>query len=255
MIEQESFTDTEDWIERQLEEVYNLSYAIPLTLLHNITTLELVNCSEFLQRLDCHIWNDHNVFAGMQASHHQLQEIRLFGDYDQYDEVLEGLASFVDIPSVRRLYGLHVTGQHHDDDRLFVSFSHITGLHFECSSTGSSFLENLLRSVEALEDFYYEHSHVLNDMVIYYGQSVICNLRKHTRKTLQTLTYVDVDCKPVRDDVCDSFFLPSLHDFAVLRHAVIGYAIFGVDLDQNRRDECKELGIEFPATLIFDHTR
>ncbi|KAL8895617.1 MAG: hypothetical protein Q9192_003537 [Flavoplaca navasiana] len=167
--------------------------------------------------------------------------------------IWKALLQFLDIPSVRRLYGLCVKAQHHDDDNLFARSSHITGLRFECSSIGSSFLENLFRSVEALEDFYYEHIHFLNDMVIYYGRSVICTLGEHTRKTLQTLTYLDIDCKPARDDVCDSFYLPSLHDFAVLKHVAIEYVLLrverGFDCDQDDGVKMYRLVDVMPPTL------
>ncbi|KAL9001572.1 MAG: hypothetical protein Q9169_000147 [Polycauliona sp. 2 TL-2023] len=235
--EQEPFEDSGDLIERQLEGAYDIPYAVPLVLLHNITVLELVNCSEFLQRLDGDVWHDHVVLAGIQDSHHRLQEIKLFGNHDEGGEELEVLASFVDIPSVRRLHGLHVAADSNPSNGcLFARISHITEIHFECSSIDSFYFEKLLGCVEALENFYYEHNRSISDMNLHYGRSIICALQEHARATLQTLTYVDSSPETAAHEECASCHLPSLHDFSALRHVAIEYAI----LQHEHTVECDE---------------
>lgn len=226
LTEQEPFADTDEWFERQLEGVCCLPYAVPLTFLHNITALELVNCSELLQGLDDHVWNDHNVFSGLQTSHHSLQEVRLLGTHDEGAE-FEVLASFTDIPSVRRLYGLHVVANSkkiEEGDFPYTRFHGITEIHIECSSIGSPYFARLLGSIGALEDFYYEHNQSIDDQAPCSGRKIICALQQHARETLQTLTYLD-SSQESRGKESYMCYRTSLQDFLVLRHVAIEYPI------------------------------
>ncbi|KAL8672283.1 MAG: hypothetical protein Q9168_003254 [Polycauliona sp. 1 TL-2023] len=228
LAEQEPFKGNDDWFEQQLEGTYDLAYAIPLTFLHNITVLELVNCSDFLQRIDRDVWDDHKALAAMRDSHHRLQEIRLFGNHEDGGEDMEVFASFADLPSVRRLHGLHVTAESKRSEGcfLFEQASHITEIHLECSSIESFYLERLLGFIEGLEKFYYEHNRSINEMILHSGRGIICALRQYARETLQTLTYFDSSPETTAEDESVGCHLPSLHDFLVLRHVAIEYALF-----------------------------
>ncbi|KAI4262399.1 MAG: hypothetical protein L6R42_002429 [Xanthoria sp. 1 TBL-2021] len=56
------------------EGFYALAWAVPLIALPNIETLEMVNCSEFLQLLP--------VFPDMRPTHHHLKQVGLFGNWN-----------------------------------------------------------------------------------------------------------------------------------------------------------------------------
>ncbi|KAL8855010.1 MAG: hypothetical protein Q9221_000206 [Calogaya cf. arnoldii] len=258
LIGEEPFSDfsgSYEWIEKQIEGTCDLPFAIPLNFLHNITVLELVNCSEFLQELDRDPWGSHSVCSELRESHHHLKEIRLFGNHDGGGEVLEVLASFVDIPSVRRLHGFHITADSNQSDydpSVFSRFRKITGIHFECSSIDSEYFEKLLCSIEALEDFYYEHNSAVNDEVLHNDQQIICGLENHARKSLQTLTYLDSSSESA-GDFDDSTYLPSLHDFSVLRHVAIDYSTLlprhAPDCDPDDSKRMYKLVDMMPSTL------
>lgn len=215
-------THTDYWIDSLLEGKYELSYAAALTSLHNIEVLELINCSEFVRdELLVHI-------SVMKNTHHQLRRVGLFGDHFQCGESLTVLAKFAEILSVRMIYGLHVFGAYSDNSPWPSDpfCSSIEEMHFECSAIDASILDKLLQSTDALKTFYYDHDDFLNCIPDFEPRRITFNLCSNAKKTLESLTLVNLSGTGSCIDEEERGFAVSLDDFLVLRHIAIDCSIF-----------------------------
>ncbi|KAL8785620.1 MAG: hypothetical protein Q9213_003274 [Squamulea squamosa] len=207
------------WNDPEPETDYALAFCIPFITLQNIQILELTNCTNFLYMIK-------PVLEEMQQTHHQLKEVRLIGNHAESDQHLELLSNFAKLPAVRKLYGLHVTG---DRDRL-LDFPYetccytIEEIHLECSGIDGYCFEKLLNSCTALKMLYYEDNRSGNELIEGGPRRTISGLRMNTCETLESLTLLDPS--NIIADAEDSLYSAELCNFQVLKHVAIECSIF-----------------------------
>ncbi|KAL8647509.1 MAG: hypothetical protein Q9226_006401 [Calogaya cf. arnoldii] len=227
-------------IDMQPEGLRTFSYIIALTSLHRIEALELTNCSEsFLKEFK-------TVVEIMESSHSQLKRVELVRSRHRYDECLQVLAIFSQIPSVRIIRGLHVIGTI-EYALQWPSRSSIEEIYFERSVVDGSSFEKLFYSTNTLKIFHYDYDSFLNFQTPpgYHPRRIISNLCSTAEKTLESLTLVNLsDFGTASGD--EAAFNISLRRFLVLRHIAIDCSVF---IDAKDTNDVSTLVDMLPATL------
>ncbi|KAL8723907.1 MAG: hypothetical protein Q9166_008225 [cf. Caloplaca sp. 2 TL-2023] len=236
---------------------YDRAYAAIFAILQNIEILEIVISADFILKVAPNL----PLFFD---THCRLQEIRLFGHRDG-GETLESLFLMASIPSVRRIYGLHMDGKTQDhyyrngattSSGSCPPVGSIEDIYFECSAINGSSFEGLLSAVNALKTFYYENS---NDILFgcnlfFEPRRLISNLREYASESLESLTLVDLGWGESLGDK-DVKTLGSLRNFRKLKYAAIECSLFIVKEDPEEEDRALETGYYSEQDLGYDISR
>ncbi|KAL8805758.1 MAG: hypothetical protein Q9182_001791 [Xanthomendoza sp. 2 TL-2023] len=203
-----------------IEEFTTLAYCIPMISLCNAQVLELTNCSDFMLELA-------PLLQIPRLTLFRPIEVGLFGDHDERGPKIHLLSRFADLPSVRKIYGFHITGDVETGDPLHYSTKalDLEELHFERSGIDGYCFERLLNSCKALKIFYYEDDYFMHDTFDTGPRRTIFSLRMNSLATLESLTLVapsgeEASCvndRPYHTELCD---------FQVLKHVALNCSIF-----------------------------
>ncbi|KAL8672303.1 MAG: hypothetical protein Q9168_003219 [Polycauliona sp. 1 TL-2023] len=145
----------------------------------------------------------------------QLHDVGLFGDHDGRAQNFGVLLRFAGLPSVRKIYGHHVTDVAMDNER----FPHdnpcalIEEIHLECSDICFDTFSEILLHIKALKVFYYDQR---PDPDRRRDPSPLILLHEYASASLESLTFVRTEpifrCGPL-----------SFHDFSRLKHIAIDF--------------------------------
>ncbi|KAL8789487.1 MAG: hypothetical protein Q9213_001100 [Squamulea squamosa] len=192
--------------------VYRVAYKIPIVVLPKIEVLELVNCAKSSQMF-------RRMFSVMRQTHPHLREVRLLGDHDGPHQDTWHLFRFAEVPSVRKICGLHIYDMVGNIPDIHPTTSSlIEEIHLECCVISSRVVTDFLSCIQALKVFHYDHGGINSDS--YSSRYTLQTLRQYASGSLETLTFVDPHSMYIhthdRNGGCQS-----LRDFKVLKHLAI----------------------------------
>ncbi|KAI4221614.1 MAG: hypothetical protein L6R40_008620 [Gallowayella cf. fulva] len=196
-------------------ELHDVVYSVLLDALPNIEILELPHCmpGNLYQRVEA---------ESRPLTHRPLKEVRLIGDGGDRTDACDIWFPAPSI-SMRKLYGLHITGDDFSPYRAF-NLTRLEGFCFKYSAIDRWVLETLVMETRVLKSFYYEHTDDFTHHYAYEPRGLIKKLHDHASGSLQSLTLID----PSRDASEEDMTVPGsyLQKFKVLIHVGIECSLF-----------------------------
>ncbi|KAL8886587.1 MAG: hypothetical protein Q9215_005731 [Flavoplaca cf. flavocitrina] len=211
----------------------HLVYWLPMAILPNIETLELNDCSDFIQSLKPIL----KMFAKSDDEPQanlgflpKLKEVKVTQHKPKIGPSLDVLGMFATLPTVRRLYtsNVHVSqGGNWKSDGLNWcprdESSNVEEIQLVGGSIDAEGLTKLLKGFRALRVFSYPDNN--NGRMIDNPRACLAILLRYTANTLETLTFIpgpDI----LRNQFEDATHEMSLKGFTNLKYAAIACSLF-----------------------------
>ncbi|KAL8881126.1 MAG: hypothetical protein Q9192_007869 [Flavoplaca navasiana] len=220
--------------------------AFLLTLLPNLRSMAMRCKSDEFVPITEMVWNIAQANRNMSSAAHgkalsKLTKISIEHHDDEYGQDVVFYASFMSLPSMRSLYGRMIYGEANGQDAIdayphttlhdarAVEHNQIDEIKMLYSSIDSTTWELILKPIENLKRFTYEHAGAVVGSAEYDGLGIADHLRKYASHSLQ---HLDLTCDMGYNE--EDQFVGDLREFKLLRTLRLNAQAFCPEVDNWR---------------------